>query len=43
MDMKPQDLLKATVSAVGELIKAENETLKTVLMAEIKVVKQDLN
>jgi hypothetical protein len=36
MNMTPQELLKMFVAAVGELIKAESETLKTVLMAEIK-------
>jgi C4-dicarboxylate-specific signal transduction histidine kinase len=42
MNMKPQDLIKAIVAGVGELIKAGNETLKTVLMAEIKAVRTDL-
>ena len=36
MQMKPQELIKAIVSGVGQLVKAENETLKTVLLAEIK-------
>lgn len=39
--MKPQELIKAIVAGVGELIKAENETLKTVLMAEIKTMREE--
>lgn len=37
-----QDLIKAIVGAVGPLIKAEHETLKTVLLAEVKAVKTGL-
>lgn len=36
MDMTPQELLKMFVGDVGTLIKAENETLKTNLLGEIK-------
>ena len=32
---------KSFVASVGELIKAENVTLKTVLMAEIKSIKEE--
>src|SRR5689334_11291453 len=42
MNMKPQELIKAIVAGVGELIKAENETLNTVLMTEIKSVKVEI-
>ena len=41
MQMKPQELIKAIVAGVGELIKADNETLKTVLLAEIKAVREE--
>ena len=40
MQMKPQELIKAIVAEVGQLVKAENETLKTVLLAEIKAVEK---
>jgi hypothetical protein len=36
MDMTPQELLKMFVGDVGALIKAENDTLKTNLLGEIK-------
>jgi len=40
--MKPQELIKAIVAGVGQLIKAENETLKTLLLAELRAVKTEL-
>ena len=42
MQKKPQELIKAIVAGVGQLIKAENETLKTLLLAELRAVKTEL-
>jgi hypothetical protein len=42
LDMTPQELLKSFVQQVGAIIDARNETLKTVLMAEIKATKDEL-
>ncbi len=36
MQMEPHELIKAIVAGVGERLKAENETLKTVLMEGLK-------
>jgi len=37
-----RELIQAIVEAIGPLINAKNETLKTTLLAEIKVVKTEL-
>jgi len=37
-----RELIKAIVEAVGPLIDAKNETLKTVLLAEMKAAKKEL-
>ncbi len=37
-----RELIKAIIEAVGPLIDAKNETLKTVLMAEIKATREDI-
>jgi len=39
--MEPHELIKAIVAGVGERLKAENETLKTVLMAEIEAIREE--
>lgn len=37
-----RELIQAIVDAVGPLIDAKNETLKTVLIAEIKATREDI-